>query len=280
MSERLLSECAHTVKSSPSDTSSPRRHLKMDDSAAERSSPFVFIDATWLLRVRSAASAVEVTLTDLCSHYVGRCDASSVCQQVEQWGAAEPAPILQLLHECVDIPTSEKTKHCAFRVLRREASALVEWSVRGETCLAFHCSPSTEPAVRLRDEVILPLMRAAEQLRRLVPAGAWQPDAPSGELPLPQLTEPPLRAMLEHASGASGSTSALPLEGSGEGSAAEPSRSCEPPAHEQEASASHAASDEEQRRQQQEQQQRKRTAAALAREQAAKKAKLKVASHP
>lgn len=178
-----------------------------------RGSFTVIDEATpWLLRARSTPLELEVTLTDLRGYFVGRLDASSVESQIKSWGGNNIGQMIRLLHKhlagserlsCFPIsPTSEDDDG-----MRR-----LLWVIKDVTCFTFMCRPAPAPATLLRDELILPLMRATEQLRRLVPseaATAWKPDADA--MPLPQFGAPPLQAMLAHASSATDPVNAASL---------------------------------------------------------------------
>ena len=171
----------------------------------------------WLVRVKSSdTSAVEATLTNLREVYVGTCSEASVRQQVDSWGGAQPAQMLGVMHEMIDDPTFDR--NAKFTVTRSGELQVLHFEVRDTTCVLINCTPSADSATTLRDELVLPLLRATEQLRALVPAtaaAAWRP--PANPLPLPQFNAAPLRAMLDAGGGGGGgSTTAVLAAADGE----------------------------------------------------------------
>ena len=159
----------------------------------------------WLASVSSDEHGVDVTLTDMRGHYVGRCDQASVELQAAAWGSGNTRQLMRLLHECVEGQKSRELY--AFRVLPEDDPAAhpasgstlpsvvrLEWDLRGSTALVVRCYARENPAEWLRDELVLPLMRVVEQLRHA--AVNWEPPA---AMPLPTLGAPPLLAMIQHA---------------------------------------------------------------------------------
>ena len=170
----------------------------------------------WLVRVKSSdTSAVEATLTNLREVYVGTCSEASVRQQVDSWGGAQPAQMLGVMHEMIDDPTFNR--NAKFTVTRSGELQVLRFEVRDTTCVLINCTPSADSATTLRDELVLPLLRATEQLRALVPAAAaaaWRP--PANPLPLPQFNAAPLRAMLNAGGGGGGGSTSVLAAADGE----------------------------------------------------------------
>ena len=138
-------------------------------------------------------------------------------QQVDSWGGAQPAQMLGVMHEMIDDPTFNR--NAKFTVTRSGELQVLRFEVRDTTCVLINCTPSADSATTLRDELVLPLLRATEQLRALVPAAAaaaWRP--PANPLPLPQFNAAPLRAMLNAGGGGGGggSTTAVLAAADGE----------------------------------------------------------------
>ena len=237
----------------------------------------------WLASVSSDEQGVEVTLTDLRGHYVGRCNQASIERQAVAWGSSDTRQFTRLLHECVEgqkksglyafrvIPEEEQDAHSASAFTRPSAVRL-EWDLRGSTALVIRCFARPNPAEWLRDELVLPLMRVVEQLRHA--AADWEPLA---AMPLPTLGAPPLLAMIQHArrSAVNSPTTAGTAETAAStgghvgpstvapGAANGDTRAAECPGAPAQNSASAAVADE---------QSRKRSAATLKREEAALKA--------
>ena len=172
-----------------------------------RSSPFTVIDSTapWLARVSSSSSSgISVRLTDLCAHYLGSVDSGTLQQQLEEFD--DPAQVLHKLHDCLE--GKEPTALYAFRVEVLDAFSGTRrflWDLGGSTAITVVCWPSQDSAACIRDELLLPLLRAGEAAWRMASAEVTWPSLPAGvEQFLPDMGAPALRALLVTAGGPQG----------------------------------------------------------------------------
>ena len=138
--------------------------------AGARCSPFFVVDAAtpWLLRVRTDASGVQVTLTDLLGVFEGSCDLQSAQEQVTNWGGAHLQQLLALLHKQLEDGEEEPAKQSSKFLITRvdevdgaqgtafgedhSTAVRVQWEVKKIICLAWICRRSDASAEKLRDE--------------------------------------------------------------------------------------------------------------------------------
>lgn len=171
----------------------------------------------WIAMLRSVASTtLNIRVTDLIGFYECTSSEVDIRQQLQVAGISTTVEqAFDRLLSGFDDGLNKDTFH-TFQVRPCDhISVTFEWLVRGSVKLAFRCAASEEPAPRIRDELVLPLMRATEQLRLLVPPAAsetqaqWEPPHTRCEgsltvphaqqLPLPNLNAPLLAQILEHA---------------------------------------------------------------------------------
>lgn len=173
----------------------------------------------WIAMLRSVASTtLNIRVTDLIGFYECTSNEVDIRQQLQVAGISTTVEqAFDRLLSGFDEGLNKDTFHTfhTFQVRPCDHSVTFEWLVRGSVKLAFRCAASEEPAPRIRDELVLPLMRATEQLRLLVPPAAsetqaqWEPPHTQCEgsltvphaqqLPLPNLNAPLLAQILEHA---------------------------------------------------------------------------------
>jgi len=121
------------------------------------------------LEAQDVDTSLEEILALLCSHYDGE-DAEWKCFQAH-WDGAGLTATRTVVWEFSDV----------------------------EVRFAMAAAPA--PAALLRDRLLLPVLRAAEQLRRMLPRdAAWKPPA-AGGLPLPSLRDPLFRQLFAHGDG-------------------------------------------------------------------------------
>ena len=171
----------------------------------------------WIAMLRSVASTtLNIRVTDLIGFYECTSNEIDIRQQLQVAGISTTVEqAFDRLLSGFDDGLNKDTFH-TFQVRPCDhISVTFEWLVRGSVKLAFRCAANAEPAPRIRDELVLPLMRTTEQLRLLVPPSAsetqaqWEPPltqcegslrAPHAQqLPLPNLNAPLLAQILEHA---------------------------------------------------------------------------------
>lgn len=171
----------------------------------------------WIAMLRSVASTtLNIRVTDLIGFYECTSNEVDIQQQLQVAGISTTVEqAFDRLLSGFDDGLNKDTFH-TFQVRPCDhISVTFEWLVRGSVKLAFRCAASVEPAPRIRDELVLPLMRATEQLRLLVPPAAsetqaqWEPPHTQCEgsltvphvqqLPLANLNAPLLAQILEHA---------------------------------------------------------------------------------
>ncbi|KOO21795.1 hypothetical protein Ctob_001110 [Chrysochromulina tobinii] len=133
--------------------------------------------------LRSVASTtLNIRVTDLIGFYECTSNEVDIQQQLQVAGISTTVEqAFDRLLSGFDDGLNKDTFH-TFQVRPCDhISVTFEWLVRGSVKLAFRCAASVEPAPRIRDELVLPLMRATEQLRLLVPPAAsetqaqWEP---------------------------------------------------------------------------------------------------------
>ena len=165
---------------------------------------------------RVTSTSLNVRVTDLIGFYECTSSEVDIRQQLQVAGISTTVEqAFDRLLSGFDDGLNKDTFH-TFQVRPCDhISVTFEWLVRGSVKLAFRCAANAEPAPRIRDELVLPLMRTTEQLRLLVPPSAsetqaqWEPPltqcegslrAPHAQqLPLPNLNAPLLAQILEHA---------------------------------------------------------------------------------
>ena len=159
---------------------------------------WVLIDerVPWLCAVRHDEVCVEIWITDLVGFYQRSFSTDYLKEQLDSASiVTSVASMLDKMQACLD-DSSEVKDSYKFKVdLPQSGTLRLEWLRRGIAVFAFVFEPSQDPSSRVRDEVVLPLMRATEQLRQLVPPTTeWQ--RPPGRIPLPRFSTPLLRQML------------------------------------------------------------------------------------
>lgn len=177
-----------------------------------RASAFSVIDESnpWLAQATTNSAGLEVRLTNLTTHYVGRCDRASLHKQLDVFGDKEE--VLTRLHECLE-KDPQRTMY-EFRVRPGTQSGLApihfEWIYGGSVAISVGCHESANPAASLRDELLLPLMRAAVAARALLPADAAWP-AGEGTPLLPNFADSSLCSLCKQPESSS-SSSLQPLQ--------------------------------------------------------------------
>ena len=165
----------------------------------------------WLVCLRrSSAESVEFQVTDLRVFYCCAYSGADIHAQLEAAAISSPIEaMLDLLQKNFDAGGTYGAKLCVRPPVGLNEPLRLEWRHQaGYNLLCFSCDRAADSATCLRDELVLPLMRASEQLERLVPADIeWHP--PDGPLPLPSFEAPLLGQMLAHAHDSRGSA-ALP----------------------------------------------------------------------
>ena len=131
-----------------------------------RSSAYALLDADtpWLGSVSTdPARGVVVRLTDLCTHYSGACDGAEASRQMLlEFGGSELDQMLNLLHQCWE---GRKAQSLYSLRVALPGPNLV-WELRGQLCFQLPLKPSADAPVRLRDELLIPLMRSAIHAER------------------------------------------------------------------------------------------------------------------
>ena len=127
----------------------------------------------WIAVIRCPTPAsIDVRVTDLIGFYSCTCAAELILPQLQN------ASIHSTVEQILEVMTNgfydqtgvSADKH-AFRIRPHDQRFVsFEWLVHGDVKLSFQCLAHPDPATCLRDELVLPLMRVAEQLRQLVPA--------------------------------------------------------------------------------------------------------------
>lgn len=181
----------------------------------------VLNDSAWLYAVRRRASGeVDIWLSDLRNFYERLFTSDYMQEQLDSNGVVTTVDkILDILLECFDgIRDADKYE---FRVRPLAAddprgSLELEWLMSGVRRLTFLFKASQDPSSRLRDEVMLPMMRTTEQLRLLVPLGVQWQAPPPGPLPLPRFGDPLLRQVLDRAGRQADSALQVPHHNEGE----------------------------------------------------------------
>lgn len=161
--------------------------------------------APWLacLRRPSGANEVHLFVSDLRRFFSCTCGESDLRRQLDATDLASPVDkMLDVLMRC--FAGSDPASSAASFQVRPPVDALgqllhLDFYIRGTLkVFSFPCHSVADPGASVRDELLLPMMRAAEQLRQLVPAGAaWSP--PAGALPLPAFDASLMATVLEHA---------------------------------------------------------------------------------
>ena len=161
---------------------------------------------------RPTANSLDVRLTDLLGFFVCTCSDADLKTQLREASIETPVEkMLSLMMAAFDGSAPDPSMH-AFHVRRDGGDARLDWLIKDDPKLTFRCVADPNPATRLRDEVMLPLMRVTEQLHRLVPAGSEWTAAPQASMPLPAFHSPLLARVFHHAGQAPGDTVAAPSE--------------------------------------------------------------------
>ena len=142
-------------------------------------SPYVPIPGgVWLGKVSSSDAGITATLTDLLDVYEGRCSDSALLQQMDD---IEPDQAIDLLHRCLE--GTGPAGEFAFRVVDERAGeggiVRLQWDLRGSVAYNVPCYRIANAATQLRDDFLVPLLRACVSARRLLPTdAAWPPPPP------------------------------------------------------------------------------------------------------
>ena len=142
-------------------------------------SPYVPIPGgVWLGKVSSSDAGITATLTDLLDVYEGRCSDSALLQQMDD---IEPDQAIDLLHRCLE--GTGPAGEFEFRVVDERAGeggiVRLQWDLRGSVAYNVPCYRIPNAATQLRDDFLVPLLRACVSARRLLPTdAAWPPPPP------------------------------------------------------------------------------------------------------
>lgn len=142
-------------------------------------SPYVPIPGgVWLGKVSSSDAGITATLTDLLDVYEGRCSDSALLQQMDD---IEPDQAIDLLHRCLE--GTGPAGEFEFRVVDERAGeggiVRFQWDLRGSVAYNVPCYRIANAATQLRDDFLVPLLRACVSARRLLPTdAAWPPPPP------------------------------------------------------------------------------------------------------
>jgi len=168
----------------------------------------------YLLGLACGPEGLTARVTDMRGWWEGRLDLATVDARRKEQKVNTPATdILTLVARCFGADADVEGKY-AFIVAPADGAVRLTWSCTG-MALEIICQPDSNPAARLRDELILPLLRGVELLESLVDpaaASAWAAGPPPADaIPLPNFHRPLIRRLLSSAvaPGASSSNAAL-----------------------------------------------------------------------
>ena len=150
----------------------------------------------WFASLCATESGIEAAATNLVDFCTAKLSRAQLSSMFEAFGSADDGQMLDLMARYWDGDGPADLSVFCVHQQRVGGMARVEWQLRTITCATFDCLPVAAPAERLRDTLLLPLLRTTEELRRRIPEGpsAIPPNAP---MPLPTLGQPLLRALLK-----------------------------------------------------------------------------------
>ena len=185
-----------------------------------RASAWSLIQDPWWAQATTNGAGIEVRVTNLLMHYVGRCDKVSLYKQLVDF--ADKEVVLERLHECLE-KDPKMNGGCAFCVRpgshHELAPIYFEWSFGGAVAISVGCQASANAAECIRDELLLPSMRANVAAKALLPTDtAWPP---AGEaIPLPNFADSSIISLCQRAESRSSRLQNAAGGGSSSGAAA------------------------------------------------------------
>ncbi|KAL1515606.1 hypothetical protein AB1Y20_002225 [Prymnesium parvum] len=149
-----------------------------------------------LVSLRTGVDSLSARITDLRSWH--SCSVPRAELEAKLRDADIPdgqlGRILSIVQQCFDGEKPED-KYSFHVSALPDGRARLHWSSASGLELSFDAAPAEDGAQCVRDELLLPLLRAMEQLRQLVPEGTrWSPPADRAALPWPKFDD----ALLVH----------------------------------------------------------------------------------
>eukprot|EP00965_Chrysotila_dentata_P216573 6189453-Pleurochrysis_carterae.AAC.4 len=161
--------------------------------------PYPSQEKLYLLGIQSSNQALKVQVTDLCSWWLCEANEAVLERQCEEQSLASSAEEMRdMIIRCFEEKDGLSDEHYTFTVCPAKDGYLsLTWSA-GAIHMKFECMPVDDSAIRIRNEMLLPLLRTAEQLLRLLPPqAAWHP--PPESLPLPSFNHEVYATIWSHA---------------------------------------------------------------------------------
>lgn len=129
------------------------------------------------MSLSSTHSGIEVTLTDLISMHIGRMENEVLRQQMDEY---DPEVAVPLLHK--DLEGKNSSGKSKFKIVEDEnGPTRFIWELHGVPSYNVPCYPARDAAMRLRDGLLVPLLRASVAASRFLPPDTcWPPPPPDG----------------------------------------------------------------------------------------------------